>query len=393
MCRISDVAFAAMILAVSFSMLAADDVLRTSQARWLKMLREQIPRVSDSEQRTATAMTVVILTEAGHSLDAIEIARQQSNADTKNSLLISIATSLAQQSAFETAFSTVNEISDAVSKERAKHEVARALAKAGELERAESLIQELSEDYFIERVIAEVCEYLARDGKLDEALTRSIGITDSYRKNEVEKLIERIRNGTATPLEQLSDSLRDRVHTLTAFPSDGTYDSVILAIVAAKAGDRAGALKHIRESIGQLDSVDIPPKKIPTAILACVALAELDDMDAAGDLVVSLYNSAGKDWSGLSTAFGSPILMSLLVRLERFDAIDEIVKRKREGFDSDPTSSWYLSTLESLAESLVEQGRIEELESRLERVNTPEERLYLLMGAIIGADYARRTKP
>jgi len=109
------------------------------------------------------------------------------------------------------------------------------------------------------------------------------------------------------------------------------------------------------------------------------------------DLVEKLYESVGKDWSCLSTTFGGPILMSLLVRLERFDAIDRILERECERFKSDPAETSYLFTLESLAESLVEQGRLSEFEARLASVRTPEERLYLLLGAIIGADYAQRT--
>ena len=109
------------------------------------------------------------------------------------------------------------------------------------------------------------------------------------------------------------------------------------------------------------------------------------------DLVEKLYESVGKDWSGLSTTFGSPILMSLLVRLERFDAIDRILEREFERFKSDPAETSYLFTLESLAEALVEQGRLSEFEARLASVRTPEERLYLLLGAIVGADYAQRS--
>src|SRR5690606_9283226 len=144
----------------------------------------------------------------------------------------------------------------------------------------------------------------------------------------------------------------------------------ILTIVAAKAGNHATASKHIGDSIGDSNTPDIPPSKIPTAILISVAFFELGEQKAAGDLVERLYDIAGQDWSGLSTGFGSPILMSLLVRLKRFDAIDEILKRKREGFESDPTESWYLFTLESVAEALVEQDHIAEFESRLARAET-----------------------
>lgn len=377
---------------ISFSA-TADDRLKASEARWLKMLREQIPLVSESQKQTAVAMSVAFLARAGHATEALEITREVSNPDTKNSLMISIATLLSQQSEFDTALSTVNEISEPISRERATHEVARAFAKAGELERAERLIQDLTEPYFKERVIAEICEYLARNGKFDEAVVRAEGITDSYRKGEVTTLIARVRTGTILPLDQLSGSLHDHVRTLKILANDETYDSAILAIVAAKAGDGALALEHIKASLGPLNSPKIPSRKIPMAILATVAFVELGDKEAAEELIVKLYDATDKDWSGISTHFGTPILMSLLVRLERFDAIEEIIKSKRDEFHLHQKSSSYLFTLSSLAESLIEQGLHAEFESRLDSENTPDERLYLLMGAILGADYARRAKP
>ena len=393
MYRIGALLFAIYFIANSYSCLAADDLLKARETRWVEMLREQIPQVSESRQRTAIAMTVSALAQTGRDTEAKEIALKQTDDDTKNSLLTSITASLAQQSLFDKAISVVSEISEPAWKERATHFVAMALAKGGELERAENLAEEMSEAYHKDRVATEVCEYLARKGKFDDALTRAREITDTYRKQEATRLIERIRDGTPSPLEQLSGSLRFRIQTLTAFSSEGTYDSAILAIVAAKSGDHATATKHIQDAIGETKALDIPPKKIPIAILASVAFVELGDKKAAGDLVERLYESAGKDWSGLSTAFGAPILMYLLVRLERFDAIDEILKVEREEFDSDPTEFWYLFSLESVAESLVEQGYNSEFESRIARVSTPDEKLYLLMGAIIGAEFARRTKP
>jgi hypothetical protein len=39
----------------------------------------------------------------------------------------------------------------------------------------------------------------------------------------------------------------------------------------------------------------------------------------------------------------------------------------------------------------VEQGRLSEFEARLASVQTPEERLYLFLGAFIGAEYAQRS--
>ena len=390
--RFYSVFLALLIVPTNWSRSTADDLLNVRKANWLEMLREQIPQVSESQHRTAIAMTVGVLAETGHETEAQTIALSQEDEDTKNSLMTSIATSLAQKGLFDAAFATVDKISEPRWKEQATHFVGMALAGKGELERAESLIRQMSDDYHKDRVLADICEYLARAGKIEEAFTRARDISDSYRKSESNKAIERLRDGTPSPLEQLSGSLRDRISTMTAFSSDGTYDAAILAIVAAKAGDEEGVRKYINNAIGESKNRGIPPKKIPTAILASVAFVELGNEKEAGNLVERLYGSVGRDWSGLSTAFGSPILISLLVRLERFDAIDEILKRKREVFQADPTESWYLFTLESVAESLVEQDYISEFESRLDLARTPDEKLYLLMGAIIGGDYAQRTK-
>ncbi|XZE36334.1 hypothetical protein SH501x_001896 [Pirellulaceae bacterium SH501] len=391
--RISYVLLVLLILLTDWARSVADDSLKAREASWIRTLLEQIPRVSESQQRTAIAMTVSVLADTGHEAEAKTIALRQTDEDTKNSLLTSIATSLAQKSLFDSAFAAVDAIAEPRWKERATHFVGIALARKGELGRAEALIRQMSDDYHKDCVLGGICEYLARDGKIDEAFTRAREISDAYRKSESIKAIERLRDGTPSPLEQLSGSLRDRIRTMTAFSSEGTYDAAILAIVAAKNGDRNGVEKHIGDAIGESKTRGIPPKKIPTAILAAVAYVELEEKDEAGNMVERLYGSVGQDWSGLSTAFGSPILISLLVHLERFDAIDEILLRKREVFQTDPAESLYFFTLESVGESLVEQGHLAEFESRLDQAKTPEEKLYLLMGAIIGSDYARRTKP
>jgi hypothetical protein len=293
---------------------------------------------------------------------------------------------------FESALSVVDEVSEPAWKERAMHFIAMELAGAGKLEQAESLVKKMVGNDYKERVEVRICEHLAKEKSFDEALERAGKITDAYRKSEVTRLIHRIRDSAPSPLEQLSGAQRDRVRILTAFSVDGAYDSAILAIVAAKAGHEDIAMKHIRQTIGDSKSFEIPITKIPAAILVSVAFVELGDKVAAGDLVLKLYGSVGNDWSGLSSAFGTPILMSLLARLERFDAMDDILRRERERFLSDPMESWYLSTLESMAASLVEEGHIAEFELRLARALTSEERLYLLMGALIGAEYAKRAK-
>ena len=391
--RIFFVLLVLLIIPTGWDRSVADDLHKAREAIWLETLLEQIPQVGESQRRTAVAMAVTVFADTGHEAEAQKIALSQTDEDTKNSLLTSIASSLARKSLFDAAFATVDEIVDPRWKERATHFVGMALASKGELERAEALIRQMSDDYHKDRVLAEICDYLASDGKIEDAFTRVREISDAYRKGEAIEAIERLRDGMPSPLEQLSGSLRDRILTMTAFSTEGTYDAAILAIVAAEKGDRNGVEKHIGDAIGKSKTSGIPPKKIPTAISAAVAYVELEDKDEAGNLVERLYRSVGQDWSGLSTAFGSPILISLLVQLERFDAIDEILHRKREVFQKNPTDSWYLFTLESVGESLVEQGHVAEFESRLDQAETPEEKLYLLMGAIIGSDYARRIKP
>ena len=77
MYRIGAAFLAVLILAPSHPKLAADDLHNAREVRWLKMLREQIPQVSESQQRTAIAMTVAVLAETGNVTEAKTIALQQ----------------------------------------------------------------------------------------------------------------------------------------------------------------------------------------------------------------------------------------------------------------------------------------------------------------------------
>lgn len=380
-----------LVFSVNVNFTFADDSLEAREIEWLTSLREQIPQVSVSQQHISIAYLVAVLVETGRFQEARTIALNQPDAERRYSRLADISVALAKVSRFDEALETIDEISNLHWKERATYFIALELASQGNLSQAESLLSEMPDGNRRDSVVAEICKFLAQNGEFDQALARATEIKGEHQKGETTEFIHNLRDGKSKPIDQLTGSLRDRVSTLIAFSSDGAYDAVISAIVAAQAGDREQALKLVEQSIRDANTPDFPPKKLTTAILACVVYVEIDDLKAAGDMATKLYAASDNDWSGLSTAFGNPILMSLLVRLERFDAIDEILARKRENYRSDPSESSYLFTTESLAEALVEYGRLDEFERRRTELQSADEKLYLLMGAIIGADYSRQT--
>lgn len=378
-----------LVCAVNVSYAFADDSLKVRESEWLKSLREQLLEVSDSQQHISIGFVVTVLAETGRFKEARTIALNQSDKGLRDRCLAGISAWLAKGSRVDEALDTIDEISNLDTKEHATYFVAIELASQGNLNRAESLLSEMPDGSRRDGVVAEICEFLAQNGEFDQAAARAAEIKDAYRKRKTKEFIQNVRDGKSQPIEQLTGSLRDRVSTLIAFSSDGAYDAVISAIVAAQAGDREQALKLVEQFIRDANTPDIPPRKLTTAILACVVYIELGDLESAGDMVTKLYVASDNDWSGLSTAFGNPILMSLLVRLERFDAIDAILARKRENYKSDPSESSYLFTIESLGESLIEFGRFDEFERWRAELLSADEKLFLLMGAIIGADYNR----
>lgn len=380
------------LLACSGIGLAADDSLTVNTRKWLEIVRELRPQVSEAQQSYAQAMSVAVLADAGQYEEARAFAMVQEG-DTRDSRLTSIVISLACKSDFENALLIVRDISNPKWKERGNYKVAIEFARQGNLDRAESLIADMVDESYKDYVVSEICEYFARNGKFDEAITQSHRITGASRKAAATKQIDKLRDRTPSPVEQLKGSIHDHIVTLTAFSSDGSYDTAIRAIVAAKAGDRAQAKKHITDCIGDTNTFEIPPRKMLTAILVSVALVELGESTVAGDIIEKLYVRSGKDWSGVTTTFGRPILFSLLARLERHDAIEAILAKEKKSYEADPTDSSYLSTLQTLATSLVEEGRLTEVDSRLESLKTPDERLFLVLGAITGADYVRQSKP
>ncbi len=381
----------AFVLASSCLGLAADDSLTVRTQKWLNLVRELTPQVKESQQDYANAMSVAVLADSGKHAEARAPAMQE-DGDKRWSRLTNVVMALVYKSDFENALLISREISDPKWKVRATHYVAIAFARQGNLERAESLIVDMVDDNYKDRVVSEICQYLSRNGKFDDAVAQSHRIKDPARKAETTKLINKPREVNPSPLDQLNGSLHDHIATLTAFSSDGSYDSAISAIVAAKAGDRAQAKKHLADCIGDTNALEIPPRKTTTLILASVALVELGESKVAGDIIEKLYERAGKDWSGVTTTFGRPILFSLLVRLDRRDAIDAILAKGKKNYEADPTDFSYPSTLQTLATSLVEEGRLTEVDSRLESLKTPDEKLFLVLGAITGAEYIRKSK-
>ncbi len=227
-----------LVVLLTESSLRAEDPLAARESKWLAELREQIALVSPSEKRTAVAMAVSGLAEAGRDADALLIAAQESDAAAKSSLLATIAVVQARKMFFDKALATINSIADRALKEKATQYVAMELAKAGEVKRAESLAANTSEGALKEQVAAAICEFLARKGEFDEAVASAEQIKDDYIKGEVIKSIARIRSAKPSPLEQLTGALHDRAKMLAAFTKDGALDSVISAIAAAQVGDR-----------------------------------------------------------------------------------------------------------------------------------------------------------
>lgn len=369
--------------------LAADDSLTVSTRKWLEIASELTPQVSEAQQSYAQAMYVAVLAEAGQYEEAQAFAMQK-DGDTRYSGLRMVIKALASKSDFEKALLIVRDIPHPGWKVRVTHDVAIEFVHQGNLDRAEELIADMA-DAFTKTVVSERCKHLASNGKYDEAMTQSHRITGASRKAEAIKQINRLRDKTSSPLEQLNGSLRDHIVTLTAFSSDG-YDTAISAIVAAKAGDSAQAKKHLVDCIGDTNTLEIPPRETTTAILASVALVELGEAKVAGDIIEKLYERFGKDWSGVTTTFGRPLLFSLLVRLDRRDAIDAILAKGKKSYEADPTDLSYRSALRTLATSLVEEGRLTEVDSRLESLKTPDEKLLFVLGAIAGAEYVRQSK-
>ncbi len=383
------------LIAVVFALccrgLAADDSLTVSTRKWLEIARELTPQVSEAQQSYAQAMYVAVLAEAGQYEEAQAFAMQK-DGDTRYSGLRIVIKALASKSDFEKALLIVRDIPHPGWKVGVTRDVAIEFARQGKLDRAEELIADMADGYDKDFVVSEICKHLASNGKFDEAITQSQRITDASRKAEAIKRINKLRDRTPSPLEQLNGSLHDHIVTLTAFSSDGSYDTAIRAIVAAKAGDRAQAKKHLVDCIGDTNALDIPPRETTTLILASVALVELGESKVAGDLIEKLYKRSGKDWTRITTFFGRPILFSLLVRLDRRDAIDAILAKGKKNYEADPTDFSYPSTLQTLATSLVEEGRIAEVDSRLESLKTPDEKLLFVLGAIAGAEYVRQSK-
>lgn len=370
------------VLASSLQLIAEDSLSKDVQ-RWLAGLEEQIPLLEDNT--TAIATVIKTLAATDHQTKALRMALSQRDEDTKHLLLVDLVETLAVEGDFEQAIAAAKEIGDMGVRERATHFIGMGYARAGEIQRADSLVSKMKRDYNKDRVLTEISRFLAVSGRFDDALARCREIATPHQRRKAIQIVERLRDKKPSPLEQLENPLRSRIHLMTTFSAGGTYDTAILAIVAARRGERAEAKRLINESLGKLEKPGIPPKNLPTVILAVVAFVELGDTEGAGEIIQKIYENSDRDWSRLSLGFGTPLLMSTLVRLERLDVVAEILEAERKKFESDTDSFTHVFALSSAAESLVEHGFVREFETHLNEAVSPEERAYLLIGALNGA--------
>lgn len=367
-----------------------DDQNEVHKIRWLKALLVQVNQVSPSNKRTTQSMAAITLTELRRDAEAKSLAKSETSEEIKHSLLLDVVRTQARKLRFDDALTTIEELPEQW-RERATRYVAVELARAGHIDRAVRFLEPMTDGYNRDQIRAAIAKHLAKKEKYDAAALHVAAIEDEYRHTETRDQIARIQNEDPLPIEKLAGPLRGQVSALTAFSSKGTYDTAISAIVAAQAGDREKAIRFASHALAEAKQPDLPPRDLTSAILAAVVYVELDDSDSAKEIVQNTYTSSRNRGIALTSFFGKPILMGLMVRLEHFEAIDAILEEEHKDYIDDPNSS-YLYTLTAAAQALVEFEHFEKTETRLESLVTADEKASWLMGALIGIVESGPTK-
>ncbi|XZE21036.1 hypothetical protein SH449x_000929 [Pirellulaceae bacterium SH449] len=378
-------AFVALVFCTSA--VSADD-LESKKTRWLDLLEEQLAEVDEAKRQIAIGTAIFAFVDGGRGEVAEQIAMQQEDLDFRYQLLTGIAQSLAKNGSLDRATAILDSIIDSQWNERASHFVATEEAKLGQIEQAELLLQRVSHETYRIRIVSAICEHLISTKRFDEAQQRAEELADSFSKDELVRAIENARRGQVNLLEQISELWQPYIGMLLMLSEEEKFKTALAAIVAAQAQDRERVVELVDECVSDLNRTRNTSLKIQTSLLLAVALVEIGDNTTASKTVDTVIEVLDRDRRGLASMSWSPIILAILVRLERQETVDAVVEGHRrnqeagdERFDLNYLLLW-------LGQSLIENERIEEFETRLGGLKTAEERCFFLIGAICGAKSA-----
>ncbi|MCC9655266.1 hypothetical protein [Rhodopirellula halodulae] len=376
------------ILAMATPCVASDS--NKLRHRWNDRLEAELAELSDEDQEHPRNILIVSKASAGEIEEAISIVSDVVPRERRAEMLGYVAACQAQAGELRGATETVNLIASSVSRQFAWKRVIQVLASVRRLDDARNLLKHLDEISIRDDVLALLALAHAKEGAFEVASETAETISSKDIRNDVAAKIRTVRGGEINPIEKLKRGyIRDQISVLTAFSGPNAYREPILAIAAAQNGDAASLDRLAKAATDDAGTSLLEPRLSTTSVLLAVAFANSGNTAKAKRLINAGYEASGRDDRfGTVNAFGSPILVYLMIQLEMQQLLLEDFARTRS--EGGRTSE---QTLQAMGAAFAELERLESGEEIYKTLRNPVEKSNFCVGVLTGLDYLQRTKP
>ena len=361
---------------------AADDKvapdLKKEREAWLSRLDIEIVKIDDDEERANAAQYVIIaFSTAGDFSGARRIMDHHVPANQRGSALIYIADGQSSADLLDAALATAKEAKEVFIQQRILGLIAIRQAQRGDLKDATALLSKITNPDARDWALSSIAEAQANAGDLRAAEASVAAIVDKDKKSQAQ---EAIKTAQADPIREIrSKVIRDSLSAMLSFSGQAKQTEAIQAIVAAQKKDEEGLQKHVRAALEQVKD-GIALEQATTCTLLAVALAEAGRDEEAKQMILAARKANDQEWLGVSSLFGSPIIVHLLIRLDFKEEFDEFMN----SFDKDDSLArlGYLTNLLTAGSTYAYLHRLADAETYYRQLKLSAERVHFAAGVL-----------
>lgn len=350
---------------------------RKSEARekWIGRITVELAKLDEKDRSSEVAIAAFAMAAAGEDDRSKEVMRRLLPREERDGALLGIADAQSQGDRVKESLATVAEFSTEDGRQSALALVAIRQAQRGDVEDAVKLLSKVKNEGPRDRLLSAIAQTQAKAGELEAARDTAKQIADEQRRRQAVEGIADAAQGAADPIAGVrSSSLRAHLRVMLEFSGVDGQREAIHAIVAAQENDRASLSKHISAALDESRD-SIPLERATTRTLLAIALVEAGDREEAREMILRAREAGSKEWLGVSSLFGNPILVHLLIRLNMQDELQSLMDSLRES-DSFAASIPYHANLSAIGGAYAELDRLGEAEKWYNRLESPIERVH-----------------
>lgn len=372
---------------------AADEkpVLELEKKReaWLNRLHTEIVKIDDDEDRASAAQYVVMaFSAAGEFENARRIMDQYVLADKRNTALLFIADGQSSIDQLDAALATAKEAKQEFARQRILSLIVIRQAQRGDIEDAVSLLVKITSPIDRDWVLSSIAKAQAIAGEMRAAEASVAKIVDDDKKAQAQ---ESIKTAQADPIRKIpAKVIRDYLAAMLAFSGRKRQQEAIQAIVAAQNKDEEALKKHLETALKQVEQGIVLEQATTFTILA-VALAEAGRHEEAKQMILTARKANDNEWLGVSSLFGSPVIVHLLICLDFEEEFDEFMNAVDK--EDSLAQIGYHANLLSAGTTFAYLRRLDDAEAYYRQLKSPIEHVYFAAGVLIGWEADKEPKP